>query len=451
MANILFVDDDQGIRDIFTTVLKKDGHNVVETATGLKAVEAVQQNPFDVILLDLRLPDMDGAEVLKKIKQLNPNATVIIISGFSTMDSVVKTMKEGAYDFLPKPLDPECLKMVISRAMQLKSMITELNYLKEEMKPQINIVGNTPKMQEVFKTIGKVANDKITVLIEGESGTGKELVAHAIHLNSNRSERLFVAVDCSTIPSTLMEGELFGYEKGAFTGAVSRKIGRFEQADKGTIFLDEISNINLDTQAKFLRVIQEGEFQRIGAPQTTKVDVRIIAATNMDLEKSIQKGLFREDLYHRLNVVKIKIPSLRERKEDIPLLAEHLINKFAKESNTHPKQISKDAIDLLLGYDWPGNIRELENVLHQAVVTGRNSIIAPEDINLKTREEHLSLEQLETKGLSLNEVIESMEKRYITEALTKANNNCTQAAKILKIDRKVLAYKIKKYEISVEE
>jgi len=456
MPNILIVDDDLGIRDSFTTILEKEGYSIAGAGTGLDAIRSVEKDSVDIVLLDLKLPDLDGMEVLRKIKKINPNIPIIIISGYGNMDTVIKAIKEGAYDFLPKPLEPECVKIDIARAMQVKGLMTEIKTLKEELKPSANIVGNNPKMQEIFKIIGRVANEKVTVLLDGESGTGKELIAHAIHENSSRNGQPFVAVDCSAIPQTLMEGELFGHEKGAFTGAVGRGIGRFGQADKGTIFLDEISNIDLDTQSKFLRVLQEGEFQMIGAAKPTKVDVRIIAASNKNLEDMVTKGEFRGDLYHRLNVINIKIPPLRERKDDIPVLVNHFLSKFHKQNDGVLKHISKEALNVLLQYNWPGNIRELENVITQAVVTGASDVIMPQDLNIKIQDASQKEEPADAmssikeeigKGVALTDIVAELEKKYIKEALVKANNNYTLAAKLLGIDRKVLTYKMKKYEI----
>lgn len=449
MPYVLIADDDTNFREMLSMVLSKEGYQVSGVGSGLEAINLVEKGSVDILLLDLKLPDIEGIEVLKRVKRINPNIPILLISGFGTMESVIEAMKVGAYDFLPKPVDIEYVKLEVAKAIQVKGLIAELNTLKEELKPRIQIIGNDPRMQEIFKIIGKVANEKITVLIEGESGTGKELVARAIHAHSNRSEQPFVPVDCSAIPSTLMEGELFGYEKGAFTGAVTRHIGRFEQADKGTIFLDEISNIDLETQAKFLRVIQEEEFQRIGSSKLTKVDVRIICATNKNLEELVSKGLFREDLYHRINVVNIKIPPLRERKGDIPLLVNYFINKFFNQHNGVMKTISKDAMDLLMRYDWPGNVRELENTINQAIVTSQGDVIRGENLNIKHERLALELPTKDESGkvVSLSDIVADLEKRYIKEALKKANNNYTQAARLLGIDRKVLTYKMKKYKL----
>jgi len=453
MKKILLVDDDPGIRDSFQNVLTQAGYSVVSVSTGLDALDAHEKEKPDLILLDLKLPDIDGMKVLEKLKLKDPSLPILIISGYSTMNSVISAIKQGAYDFLPKPLDPEFIMMDIEKALKIKELENEVAELRKELeepKGEYVLIGNNPKMQEIYKTIGKIAKEDISVLITGETGTGKELVARIIHQHSTRKDKPFVVVDSSATPSSLLESELFGHEKGAFTGAISRQTGRFEQANKGTIFLDEIANMDLNTQAKFLRVLQEREFYRIGAEQPIKVDVRVIAATNKDLTELVEKGLFREDLYHRLSVVHIKLPPLRERKDDIPLLVHHFINKFYNQHDGEKKQISKKALNKLLNYNWPGNVRELENIINQAIVISKAKIISVDDINLPEPHKAPPAEEyndLFKAGFSLKEKLEGIEKEYILTALKHTDYNCSKAARLLGIDRKLVTYKMQKYKI----
>ena len=459
--NILVIDDDESIIWVIKKALEPLGYKITSRtrlAAGLRAV----QDKTHIILLDLILPDGDGLEGLREIRSVNPDAIVIMITANAKMQSTITAMKEGAYDYLEKPFDLEELKIVVENAFRDLSLRKELKQLKkaafETENPQM--IGKSPKMLKVFKDIGKVASKDITVLIAGESGTGKELVAKAIHYNSSRSLDPFIAINSASIPKDLLESELFGYKKGAFTGAVRDKKGKIETANRGTLFLDEISEIEPDLQAKLLRFLQEKEFTPLGSNETIKADVRIIGASNKDLAVAVQNGQFREDLYYRFNVVQIKLPPLRERKEDIPLLAKGFLREATEKLETGEKELSKEAKALMLKYDWPGNVRELENVIKRACVLSTGTIIENKDLLieennsysvkdfLEEKLKHYLKDMTNTPNCNLyNTVLSEVEKALILIVLKETNGNQLKTAKVLGINRNTLRSKIKEYKI----
>ncbi|MFZ2197079.1 MAG: sigma-54 dependent transcriptional regulator [Thermodesulfovibrionales bacterium] len=459
--NILVIDDDESIIWVIKKALEPSGYKITSRtrlASGLKAV----QDKTHIVLLDLILPDGDGLDGLRDIRSVNPETIVIMITANAKMQSTITAMKEGAYDYIEKPFDIEELKIVIENAFRDLSLREELKKLKkaafETESPQI--IGKSPKMLKVFKDIGKVASKDITVLISGESGTGKELVAKAVHLNSSRSLGPFIAINSASIPKDLLESELFGYKRGAFTGAVKDKKGKIETANTGTLFLDEISEIEPELQAKLLRFLQEKEFTPLGSNQIIKADVRIIGASNKDLAAAVNNGQFREDLYYRFNVVQIKLPPLRERKEDIP----HLIKNFLRESveklETGDKELSREAKTLLQKYDWPGNVRELENVIKRACVLSTGTVIETKDLLIEEDNSYSIKDFLEEKlkhylkdmtNISncnlYNTVMSEVEKALISLVLKETNGNQLKTAKVLGINRNTLRSKIKEYKI----
>lgn len=370
--SILIVDDEPNIRRVLEAVFAKDKYRVFTAENGKKALDIISSEPeLDVLLCDLIMPDLNGVEVLKAAKEANPGLSIVMITAHGTIRTAVDAMRLGAFDYVTKPFDMDEIRLIVKNALEHSQLIAENKHLKQELKSRFKfneIVGNSGKMQEVYKIIERVANSNATVLIRGESGTGKELVAKAIHYNSPRSEKPFIAVSCAALPETLLESELFGYEKGAFTGAAGQKLGRFELANHGTLFMDEIGELSMGMQVKLLRALQERQFERIGGTKTINVDVRLVAATNKDLEAAVSAGEFRADLYYRLQVIQVFLPTLQERKEDIPPLVEHFIAKFNTENGRGIKYVSQAALDMLMKYSWPGNIRELENAVERSVV-----------------------------------------------------------------------------------
>lgn len=454
---ILVADDERNIRDLLSVTLIDEGYDVIEVDDGQKAVNEVKNGDYDCVLLDIRMPVLDGMEAFAKIRDMKPNLPVIFLTAYGSSDLAIKAMKNGAYDYLTKPFDIEELKIKVKKAIELKELTEKapklvnnkfLDYTKEE------IIGDSPKMQEVYKEIGKIAESDATVLIRGESGTGKELFAKAIHHHSNRKNKPFIVVNCAAIPENLLESELFGHEKGAFTDAYTRRIGKFELANDGTIFLDEIGDMSLNLQSKLLRVLQEKTFTRVGGNEIIYSNARIIAATNRNLEELVSKGEFREDLFFRLNVVTITLPPLRERKEDIKLLVDYFIAKYSTKYKKEVNGISKEAIDILLAYDWPGNVRELENAIARAVIVSSAPVILVDDLPLSLRQKVLSENNQEIvnsgENLTLPQLIEKVEKEAILRALKVSKGNKTKAAQILGISRKSLFNKLRYYNIEWE-
>jgi DNA-binding NtrC family response regulator len=369
---VLVADDEPNIRRILEAMFHKDGYTVLTAENGKRAIDAASTTPIDILITDLIMPDMTGVEVLRAIKQIQPNCAAIVITAFGTIKTAVEAMRLGAYNYITKPFDVDEVRLLVKKALEHQKEERESLHLKPQPKAANkridNIVGSSSRMQELFKVIERAANSRATVLIRGESGCGKELVARALHFNSSRADKAFIPVSCAALSETLLESELFGHEKNSFTGAANQKAGRFELANQGTLFLDEVGEIPAPLQVKLLRVLQEREFERVGGTKSIKVDVRLLAATNKDLEKAVKDGEFREDLYYRLQVIQVVVPPLRDRKEDIPALAEHMLVKFNKENGKSIKSIAKDAIDKLSKYNYPGNVRELENAIEHAVV-----------------------------------------------------------------------------------
>ncbi len=440
---VLVVDDEAPMRESLKDWLAEDGYEVGLAAGGEEAIAMVREKDWDVILLDLKMPGMDGLETLRLLKgpDSNTDAQILMMTAYGTIDTAVQAMKEGAFDYLLKPFDPDQVELEIKKIVSHRDLVVENLILRQRLEERAEfdeIVGASEKMQSIFDLICRVAPTDSTVLITGESGTGKELIARAIHGNSPRCYRPFIAVSCGALPDSILESELFGYEKGAFTGALHTKKGRFELADQGTLFLDEVGDISLKTQVDLLRVLQAKEFTRLGGQETIKVDVRILAATNRDVKKAIQENRFREDLYYRLNVISIPIPPLRERKEDIPLLVDTFIRKHCLALNREAIRIAPSAMKLLMEYDWPGNVRELENVIERALVIGKGKQISPEDLPFPQKEVCLAILPKSLKG---------MEKIHIEKILEETGWNVRQAARLMEIDRQTLYNKMKKYDI----
>ena len=458
MFKILIIDDEKSIRDIFSLMLKEKGY-IVETAeNGKEGLSKTKKFIPDIVLLDMNLPDVSGIEVLSEIKKSLPKTEIIIMTAYGTIKNAVEATKLGAYDYLEKPVDNEELLLVISRALEVKKLTREVEELKSELSAKYkfsNIIGTSSKMNSIFQLMEKIAKVDGTVLITGESGTGKELVARAIHYNSPRRNGPFVVVNCGAIPKELIESEFFGHTKGAFTDAKTEKTGKFELAQKGTIFLDEVGELSQEAQIKLLRALGEKEIVKVGGTKTIPIDVRVIAATNKNLEEEVKKGNFREDLYWRLAVLSIHLPPLRERKEDIPLLCEHFIKKYNQELKKEIKGISPKAMDYLMKYSWPGNVRELENVLYEAMVLAEKEIIDVNNLPLRItgikKNEEREAEIIQDLNGPLCEIINSMtekiEKRMIENALKKSKGNRLEAAKILGISRKTLFNKMKRYNL----
>ncbi len=441
MPNILVVDDEAAIRESLKDWLMEDGYRVALAIDGENAIAMVQESQYDVILLDLKMPGIDGLETMRRIKEISPDSGVLMMTAYASVDTAVQAMKEGAFDYLVKPFDPDEVELQIKKIVAHREMRLENIMLRKRLEEQYQydeIIGKSEAMQEIFDLIDRVAPSDSTVLITGESGTGKELIAQALHGNSNRCFMPFVAINCGALPDSLLESELFGYEKGAFTGADHTKRGRFEMAQGGTILLDEIGDISLKTQVDLLRVLQQKEISRLGSESAIDVDVRILAATNRDLKASIAKGDFREDLFYRLNVIAIHVPPLRERNEDIPLLANAFVKQQCMEMNKEVVKISPGAMRQLMDYHWPGNVRELENIIERALVIGTGREIMTDDLPLSRSEPYASDSP---KSLKM------MEKAHILRILEQTKWNISKAARDMDIDRQTLYNKMNKYAI----
>ena len=446
MDRILIVDDEEIMRESLTDWLKEDGYEVLAVEDGFKGLEAIQAGSWSVMLVDLKMPKMDGLEVLREVKRLQLNIPVIIITAYATVDTAVAAMKEGAYDYIIKPFNPEELALTIKKIIEHQHLLKENILLRKELSKRYqfqDIIGKSQKMQAVFELIRTVAPTKSTILIQGESGTGKEMVARAIHEASIRKDYPFIDLACGALPESLLEAELFGHEKGAFTGANFQKKGKIELADGGTLFLDEIGDISLKSQVDLLRVLQEREFRRLGGTETIKVDVRIIAATNKDLLKLVEEGKFRDDLFYRINVITITIPPLRDRKEDIPLLITHFLTKFNMETGKKVEKISEGALNMFMDYHWPGNVRELENTIEHAVVVTDGNMIMPQALPDLFKKQNFI--QFDSKK-SLDE----MEKQHIIQVLKEHHGNISRTAEVLGINRVTLYRKIKEYNIQTD-
>jgi DNA-binding NtrC family response regulator len=451
MPNILVVDDKDSMRKMLSETLAEEGHRVDSASNGKKAIDLVQNKSYDLVLTDLRMPDIDGLQVLSEVKDNDCETSVILMTAYGTIEDAVSAMKLGAYDFITKPFDTERLCVMVNRALEDRRMKAENTLLREELMGHGgfgDIIGKNEKMMDIGKLIQKVAPSDTSVLIQGESGTGKELFAKAIHTLSYRKEKPFIAINCAAIPRELLENELFGSEKGAFTGAHARKMGKFEIAHTGTIFLDEIGDMDISLQAKLLRVLQQKNFERLGGTKTVDVDVRVVAATNMDLNELIHAKKFREDLFYRLSVFPVTIPPLRERIDDVKELSEFFINKYCKEMKKPIKSLTKEALNLLGKYHWPGNVRELENTIERAIILAEGKKITPDHLAIRLRRtDEVQLRE----GAGLKEIGSHAqmraEKAAIIRILKQVRNNKRKASKILMIDYTTLFDKIKRYEI----
>ncbi len=456
MKSILIVDDEVGARESLKMILKGE-YQVLLAKNAEETWRQLDTHIPDVILLDIILPDMDGLRVLERLKRNLPDQIVIMITATKTVKTAVEAMKLGAYDYITKPFDVDELRLIINRALSTKALKEENQRLWMEVDRSFgfdSIVGKSKGMKDIFKVVKQVAGTRSTVLIMGESGTGKELVSRAIHYHSPRKNHPFITINCAAIPETLIESELFGHEKGAFTNAIEKKLGRVEAAHEGTLFLDEIGELSLMTQAKILRFLEEKEFNRVGGSKTIKVDVRLITATNKDLPQLVKKGQFREDLYYRINVVPIILPPLRERREDIPLLVDHFVKKFSEENQKQLKGVSKGALELLMSYEWPGNVRELENLIERVIALTNNEYIQPDELPSpiinQSRANGLK-ESVLSGQISFSRAEEEFEKEIILDALRRANYVQSHAADILGISRRILKYKMDKLGIHHQE
>lgn len=454
---ILIVDDELSMREFLEILLHGEGYNVDSAANETEAIKKVKNNHYHLIISDIQMSGIGGIELLKKIKDLSPSTEVLMMTAFASTDTAVEAMKSGAYDYITKPFKVDEVKLIIKNVLEKVSLKIENILLKKELKEEYrfgDIIGVSSCMREVYDLIMQVAPTKTNILIEGESGTGKELVAKSIHTNSERKDKPLITVNCGAVPENLLESELFGHIKGAFTGAIANKQGLFELADGGTIFLDEIGEMPVQLQVKILRVIQEKEFRRVGDTKANLTDIRIIAATNKDLEEAVKNGSFREDLYYRLNVIQIKLPPLRERKDDIPSLVSSFLKKYNDEIGKGIKHLSSEALELLLLYDFPGNIRELQNIIERAVALEKNELILPESLPAKVRKPSEMIPcigmEIPTNGLNMEGVIDEMEKGLLMQALQMAKGGKTKAAKLLNLSFRSFRYRLKKYGLDNE-
>ena len=452
-ARVLIVDDEKSMRDLLSITLEKEGYDVAAATGGEAAIEMLHRDSVDVVITDLRMPKVDGLQVLRAAKEISPDTTVIMITAVASTESAVEAMKLGAYDYITKPFKLDEVNLIVRNALERKRLRDENLYLRRQLETQHrfeNIIGKSSRITEVFDTIRKIADSPSTAMITGESGTGKELVARAIHFNSFRRDKPFVSVNCGAIPEGLMESELFGHIRGAFTGAVSNKVGLFSAAEAGTLFLDEITEIPPLLQVKLLRAIQLREIRRVGDTKDIKTDVRLIAASNRDLEGAVEEGILREDLFYRLNVIPIQLPPLRDRREDIPLLVAHFLQKFGKELGKDVRGVAPEAMSVLERYHWPGNIRELENVLERAIVLGAGEMLGvdslPESVRRERPVKGLDSVDIPEDGLDLEATLDAIEGRYLQRALDRTAGVQTKAAELLKMTFRQFRYKLQKHQ-----
>ena len=453
---ILVADDEQSMREFLDIMLKKEGYKVSLASNGEEVAKLVDNDLFDLVLLDIRMPKLDGISALKKIKSNAPETIVIMITAYASADTAIKAMKEGAYDYITKPFKVEEIKLIIKNALEKKNLQKENILLKQVVRDRFhfgNIIGQSPKMVALYDLLEKVSPTKTNILITGESGTGKELVAKAIHYNSPRKEKPFVTLNCGAIPESLIESELFGHMKGAFTDAIATKKGLFEVADEGTIFLDEISELPLLMQVKLLRVLQDREFKRVGGTEDIRVDVRIIAATNKDLEEAVKEKRFREDLFYRLNVIQIKLPPLRDRKEDIQPLANHFLKKYSQELSKAISKISPEALQILLNYEYPGNVRELQNIIERAVALEGSEELTPHNLSSYLSEQPLLKKgpidiEIPSEGIDLEKMVEDLERSLLLKALDRTKGIKKKAAELLHINFRSMRYRLEKYGLN---
>lgn len=451
METVLVVDDEKNYLVVLEALLGAEGYEVITANNGRDAIRLVREADLDLLISDIKMPGMTGMELLEESKKIKPELPVIMMTAFGTIEMAVEAMKKDAYDYITKPFQNEQLKLTIKKALEANRLLKENRLLNEALSDRFrygNMVGKSKAMLKVYDIIDKVAQSKASVMIEGPSGTGKELIAKAIHYGGLRKDRPFISINCGALTETLLESELFGHEKGAFTGAVAMKKGRFELADKGTLFLDEVGDMPPPLQVKLLRVLQEMEIQRVGGTKTIKVDVRILSATNRNIDEDIAKGTFREDLYYRLNVIRIDVPTLRERIEDIPLLVRHFIENYRDDEGKGKIELSSEAWKALYSYSWPGNIRELENVIERAVVLRSGDTISVEDLPdhlLGKKDEEIDLNKIVPLDLTLPQALEQVEAKLIKRALAYSDHVQARAAEMLGISRHVMHYKMKKY------
>lgn len=448
---ILLVDDDKNTANGLRKILLQDGYDTNCTYTGKEALNLIATEHFDIVITDMKLPDISGFSIIEKVKKKDIDIAVVMITAFSSVQTAIDAMKKGADDYLTKPVNIEELELILKKICEKRLLILQNKELKQKLSDKYSfsgIIGNTPEIQLIFKTITEIAPTAATVLIYGDTGTGKELIANAIHYNSDRKDKPFITLHCASLSEGVLESELFGHEKGSFTGAISQRRGRFELANGGSLFLDEVGEMNSHIQIKLLRVLETGKFERVGGEKTIESDVRIIAATNKDLEKEIEEGRFREDLYYRLNVINLKLPSLRERKEDIGLLIDKFLVKYSTKNKKNIKGITPQSAKLLNNYDWPGNVRELENAIERAVVMAKNEYVEPNDlpsnINVNTKKFRKETFRIPS-GVTMKEI----EKKVILETLQTTNGSKSKAAKILDISTRKIEYKIKEWSKDV--
>lgn len=444
---ILVVDDEVNIRNALAKMLEKQGHSVMTAGNGDEALARMTAGSYGLVLLDLKMPGLDGMGLLRRIKEISPDTEVIVITAYGSVETAVEAMKAGAYDYLSKPIDKERFPIMIDQCLEKQRLAAENRLLRQHLavKNQFEqMIGQSLPMKRIYEMVDLVAGSDVTILLIGESGTGKELVARAIHQRSPRVQGPFITINCGALPESLYESEMFGYEKGAFTGATTTKLGRFELADGGTLFLDEIGELNLTNQVDFLRVLETREFRRLGGTKLVKVDLRVIAASNRNLQKAVEDGEFREDLYYRLNVIPILIPPLRERKEDIPLLTEVFLKEFTEAHRREKKDFSPEALKQLVHYSWPGNVRELKNVIERLVVTIKENVILVEHLPLEIQ---ASKDEEKTMVVSLGKTLKEIEEQVIQRTLTELTRHREKAAKLLGISPRALQYKIKSYKI----
>jgi two-component system, NtrC family, response regulator len=455
MDTILVVDDEVNYLTVMETLLGEAGYEVLTAPSAIEAVKIAGAADLDLVLTDMKMPKMTGIELLEKLQQANPDLPVIIMTAFGTVEKAVSAMKKGAFDYILKPFKNEEILVTIAKALEHRRLILANRRLNQELDKKYgfpNIVGESRVMEEILALVKRVAASRATVLITGESGTGKELIARAIHQCSNRAAKSFISVNCAALTETLLESELFGHERGAFTNAVAMRKGRFELADGGTLFMDEVAEMSQGLQVKLLRVLQEMEFERVGGVRTIKVDVRVVAASNRDLREEVEAGRFREDLFYRLNVVHLHLPPLRERQEDIPLLAAHFIKKYVQENLRDKTRITPEALKVLIQYAWPGNIRELENVMERAVILCSNNVISPQDLPAElaptAAESQLDVDRFIPLNTPLPEALDAIEEQMIRRALEKSGQVQVRAAELLGITKSLLQYKLKKYHLT---
>jgi two-component system nitrogen regulation response regulator NtrX len=448
-STVIIVDDEASIRQSLGNALEDEGFRVRAVGDGEKALEAIRDDDLDLVLLDIWLPGRDGIEVLEQIKKERPDLPVIMISGHGTVETAVRSTKLGAFDFIEKPLSLDKVILTINHAIELSRITREYKRLHREVMGEDELIGSSPLIHSLREQMDKVAPTEGWVLITGENGTGKEVVARTIHRESLRKDRPFVPVNCAAIPEELIESELFGYEKGAFTGAEARKPGKFDLADQGTIFLDEIADMSLKTQAKVLRILQEHQFERVGGTSPIQVDVRVIAATNQDLEAAIKQGRFREDLYYRLNVIPLNVPPLRERIEDIPLFVQHFVKVFSEKSRLKPKKVKKKAMNALMRYPWPGNVRELKNIIERMVILSTGKEIEFSDLPPAISLSGIKLDEAPDEKVNLRKARKAFEKEYISKRLIANQYNISRTARELGLDRASLYRKMKAYGIEI--